>query len=410
MVEIVMKTKINQWNAHVAVAATTEKVRNGRLTRREALRLFGGTGLAAAGVLTLGRRGAFAHQEATPPAAPTPVIGQQADGSTLWRVKVADMNMGMAAMTELHTFFPGEITVAVGDSIWFEFGMMPGFHTVTFLSGAEFPQLLIPDPEAGTPTAEQQPNLVLNPVILLGGNGGDYDGTGYLNSGADFMRDPAAPFMVRFTAPGSFDYYCMPHAPGMKGTVKVVEAGATLPFDQAAYDAASAEQIKALYDQAEAEIATYSALTETKRDDGTSLWEATVGLGESPIRVQAFLPHDLAIKVGDTVKWVNRSPGEPHTVSFIGAGEAPPEDSTVELFADGTPKLIQSMETFLPQGGNVFSGTGWVNSGFMGLPDLGLPMKWECTFDTPGEFVPYCVLHGDSAGNAMAAKLTVTPR
>jgi hypothetical protein len=68
------------------------------------------------------------------------------------------------------------------------------------------------------------------------------------------------------------------------------------------------------------------------------------------------------------------------------------------------------METFLPQGGNVFSGTGWVNSGFMGLPDLGLPMKWECTFDTPGEFVPYCVLHGDSAGNAMAAKLTVTPR
>jgi plastocyanin len=46
----------------------------------------------------------------------------------------------------------------------------------------------------------------------------------------------------------------------------------------------------------------------------------------------------------------------------------------------------------------------------MGLEALGLPMEWECTFDTPGDYIYYCVLHGDAVGNGMAAKLTVTPR
>ena len=137
--------------------------------------------------------------------------------------------------------------------------------------------------------------------------------------------------------------------------------------------------------------------------------QATVGVGEWPVRVQAILPEAMTIKAGDSIKWVNRAPGEPHTVTFIGAGETPPEDTLVEAFADGSPKFVQNMLTFLPQGGNVFSGTGYVNSGFMGIPELGLPMEWECTFDTPGEYIPYCILHGDSEGNNMAARLTVSP-
>jgi hypothetical protein len=47
-------------------------------------------------------------------------------------------------------------------------------------------------------------------------------------------------------------------------------------------------------------LAMEMKLIETKRDGGPSLWKAMVSLGESPILVQAFLPLDLAIKVGDT--------------------------------------------------------------------------------------------------------------
>src|SRR5215218_4007394 len=114
------------------VAETVDGLRTGRLTRRRALRLLGGAGLAAAGLLGPGRRGTFAQDGGTPPPVATPQIGQRADGSTLWRVKVADMHTDQKPIVELHAFFPGEITIAEGDAIWFDYGM-GAFHTISFL-------------------------------------------------------------------------------------------------------------------------------------------------------------------------------------------------------------------------------------------------------------------------------------
>jgi plastocyanin len=293
--------------------------------------------------------------------------------------------------------------------VFFDFGM-PGFHTVTFTSGEALPPLQIPDPEAGTPAAGGAPKIIFNPLLLQGSNGGDYDGTGFLNSGPDFFRDPSQPFIVRFTKAGTYDYACWPHSPGMAAKVNVVEAGTALPMDQAGYDAASTDLIAQLYAKADKEAQEYAAATESKRDGGTTLWEATVGAGEGPERVQAFLPATLEITVGDTIKWVHRSPGEPHTVSLIGPNETAPEDLLPGAFADGSPKFVQNSQTQQPQGGNTFSGTGFVNSGWMGIAALGLPMEWECTFDAPGEFVFWCILHGDSAGKGMAGTLTVKPK
>ena len=91
----------------VALVETVDGLRDGRLSRRKALRLLGGAGVAGAGFVALGRR-AFA-QEGTPPAVATPQLGLQADGSTLWRVKVGDMRM--EERLELMDSFPGEITI-----------------------------------------------------------------------------------------------------------------------------------------------------------------------------------------------------------------------------------------------------------------------------------------------------------
>ncbi len=386
------------------------KVQSGQMSRRQMLRGLSALGIAGAGLAALGRRNVFAHQEGSPAAAATPAVGPQADGSTLWRVKVGDMKMD--APVELHAFFPGEITVAVGDSIWFDFGAMPMFHTVTFPSGGEVPPLLIPDPEVATDaTPAGPPKLILNPDMLFPAGGPDYDGTTYTNSGIDIFMDPTQPVIFTFTAEGSFDYLCVPHGSVMVGKVNVVAAGGTLPMDQAGYDAAAADQMAEWYAQGDAEMATYAEAVATPREDGTTLWEVAVGAGGATnVRVQAFLPHDLTIAAGDTVKWVNRSEGEPHTVTLVGSDTEPPEDSTVEQFADGRPKLVQNMQTFLPQGGTTFSGTGYANSGFLGIPQLNLPMEYELTFDTPGDYIPYCALHGNAAGERMASKLTVTPK
>jgi plastocyanin len=384
------------------VQTIARKVRSNRMSRREAIKLFGSAGVAAAGALALGRGVARAHQEGTPEST-GPVLGPQADGSNLWGVKIGDMRMEI--LQEIHAFFPQELTVTVGDSVLFQFGM-PGFHTVTFFSGEPVPPLQIPDPEQATPVAGA-PTMIFNPLLLQSSDGGDYDGTGYLNSGPDFFRDPSKPFIVRFTKAGSYDYVCWPHAPGMAAKVTVVEPGTALPKDQATYDAETEAQVAALYDKAAAEAEALSTPGQTTQADGTTLWEATVGAGEGPERIQQFLPATLEIKVGDTVKWVRRSPGEPHTATLLGAGESAPEDLIPSAFADGTPKFVQNSETQLPSGGNVFSGTGFVNSGWL-MPEFGLPNEWSCTFDTAGEFVVYCILHGDAAGNGMAGKVIVS--
>jgi plastocyanin len=390
------------------VAATREARRIGRLTRREAIRLGGGAGLATAGFLALGRRGTFAQDGGTPPPLVTPQIGQQADGTTLWRVKVADMHMDEKPIVELHAFFPGEITVAEGDAIWFDFGM-GGFHTASFASGGEVPPLVVPDPEAGTPTAGAPPKLILSPDVVFPQGGETYDGTGYVNSGIDVFRDPTQPYVLTFTKAGTYDYKCAVHGDVMKANVVVQAAGTAAPTTQADYDRASADEMAKLYAQGQAEIEKYQQATSTQNADGTTSWEATVGAGgESQVRVQAFLPLELEVKVGDTVKWVHRAPGEPHTVSFVGAGEVPPEDP-VEQFADGSPKFVQSDLTQFPQGGNVWSGTGWLTSGIIGIPQAGLPTEFALTFDTPGDYTYFCFLHGDSKGKGMSAKITVSP-
>jgi plastocyanin len=338
----------------------------------------------------------------------TPPIGEQADGSTRWHVKVGDMRMEPAPIVELHAFFPGEITVSEGDSIWFDFGMM-GFHTVSFLSGAELTPVQIPDPEAGTPAAGEAPKMMLDPMVAFPQGGESYDGTGYVNSGIDVFRDPTLPYILTFTTAGTYEYVCIVHALVMKGTVVVQPAGTAPPMTQAEYDEAAADEMATLYAQGDAEVATYAQASSTQNADGTTTWEATVGAGgESSVRVQAILPAELEVKVGDTVRWVHRSFGEPHTISFIGAGEATPEDVLVEQFADGSPKFVQSPLTFLPQGGDTWSGTGWVNSGFMGFIP-GMPTEYTLTFDTPGDYTYFCVLHGDAEGNGMAARLIVVP-
>lgn len=386
------------------------RYQSGRMDRRAALKLIAGLGLAAAGAPTLGSAAA-AQDAASPEAMATPVAGPQADGTHLWKVQVGGMDM--ANGIDVHGFFPSALTVNAGDSVFFEFMPMgmPGVHTVTFASGDALPPLLMPDVVDGTPVAspEGPPRLVINPALAFPDGRTRYDGTGLLNSGLDVFRMEAGPYVVAFDSPGTYEYVCVVHAAVMKGTVIVQEAGAALPADAAQTEATARGEF-GLAAIAEAEATTAA----TPAADAAATTEVFAGAGGlTQARVMRFIPRDVTVRVGDTVRWTNASTGEPHTVTFLGGTDAP-EDTLVEPQADGSPKFIQNYQTLMPAGGASFDGTGYHNSGFLGMPpelqqQLGLNGDtYELTFTAEGEFPYYCILHASGPEDEMAMAGTVT--
>lgn len=417
-------------------AQILRRYRSGHMSRREAMRLLAGLSLGVVGLGAIGagalatrastavapaglghgrHRGLYVplpHTQATPAA--TPPLGERTDGTSVWRVRVAGMDE--EHQIDLQSFFPRTITINAGDAIFFEFPTPPGFHTVTFLSGGEAPPLIIPDASAATPASGSPPGtpqLIVNPEAAFPSGQTSYDGTGFVNSGLDVVRLPGdPPFVLTFTEPGTYEYQCIPHGAVMKGTVVVQEAGATLPQDQAAVDARGDQERAALIEEGLAVIAEHAEAKATARADGTTLWEVAAGAGEGQARAMRFLPEALEIKAGDTVRWVNRSISEPHTVTFLADGVEQPEDIFIEPQPEGPPKIVQNPLTLFPQGGALPVGEGYVNSGFLGELD-GQPLPggpaFEVTFDATGEYPYYCVLHASGPeGPGMVGKITVS--
>ena len=398
---------------HHHLSEIIARYRRGKITRRQALQLAASAGLVA--FVGPGITGASA-QDAAPAAAPA--LGKQADGSMLWKVQVGGMDM--AAGIDVHAFFPNEITINAGDAIWFQFAPMgmPGFHTVTFVSGGEIPGIFAPDIVDGTPVAspEGPPRLLINPQLAFADGRASYDGTGYINSGLDVLRMDQGPYTLAFTKPGTYEYVCAVHSLVMKGRVTVLEAGATLPTDAAGYESQAHDAMAKFIEEGKANIAAVPAPTPIASASGASTWEIAVGPGGlSPARAMRFAPPTVTIKVGDTVRWTNQSTGEPHTITFLGGTEQP-EDTLVEPQPSGQPKLIQNYQTFLPIGASSFDGTGFRSSGFLGLPpevgtQFGLKGDiYELTFTAAGEYPYYCILHasGPNDKTGMVGTVIVT--
>ena len=399
-----------------SLAEIVARYRTGQISRRCAVQLLGAFGLAGAAGPSLAGTRAVAQDAGTPAPVATPVLGPQADGTNVWKVQVGGMDMENG--TDLHGFFPGEITVNAGDTVFWAFAPMgvPQFHTVTFTSGGELPGIFAPDIVDGTPVAspEGPPRLIINPMVAFPDGRTDYDGTGLTNSGLDILRTAdQGPYTLTFTTPGTYDYACAVHSVVMKGKVTVQEAGAELPTDVAGYEAMAQEQIAAVMEIGRTALMDAQAATPTTEDGAA--WDVSAGVGGmTQARVMKFVPREVTIKVGDTVRWTDRTIGEPHTVTFLG-GTEPPEDVLIEPQEGGPPKLIQNYQSFLPAGEATFDGTGYRNSGFLGLPpEIGsmfglLGESYELTFTAAGEYPYYCILHagGPDDEQGMAGKVIV---
>jgi len=120
-------------------------------------------------------------------------------------------------------YFGGErLMLKAGDAVTFvmEKNGQGVPHTITFLSGGEEPDFVIPQPQASGP-----PKLIVNPVALMPAPipPKPYAGSGYYNSGLLLTGSPGPQmYTVTFSKPGTYEYLCVLHdEDGMKGTIVV---------------------------------------------------------------------------------------------------------------------------------------------------------------------------------------------
>jgi len=309
---------------------------------------------------------------------------------------------------EFNGFFPSATEIHVGDSVsW----AINGFHTVTFLAkGQPAPPLIITSgaiplsgklDAAGAPLwFNGQPTQIINPQAAAPAGGKAYNGSGFLNSGLP-GGGPPKPFVVKFTKAGTFTFNCLVH-PGMKGVVKVLPKGKSVPSVKQDLAAASlqeaADRVKA---RALAKVHPGAATVLAGND------------GSGPVAWLRFFPSNLKIKAGSSVEFKISSKREVHTITFgpsaytskieetftapLPGGSGPPTIGVNPL--GGYPSDPPPLPPYTGSNhGNGFEGSGVLS---LGGP---LPSSIKITFTKPGVYNFECVVHENMDG-----KITVTP-
>ena len=145
----------------------------------------------------------------------------------------------------------------------------------------------------------------------------------------------------------------------MTGVIHVLAASATLPHDQAFYDAQAAEQRRGLLTdtdkQRDMDDMLSAHLLANKNSVTAGIGEMTVtGAGFESLSVVRFLKGTIEVHKGDTIEWVNLDPALPHTITF---GKEPanpgPPSGNVPITPDADGVLHATISS---QGDNVHSG------------------------------------------------------
>lgn len=281
-----------------------------------------------------------------------------AHAASPWQVNMGAENKAQGV--QVAYFFPGNITVDVGDTIFWNYATGEP-HSVVF------------DEPGSSVSAD----------------------SGLAAAGAP-------PFSLQFNQVGDFPYHCGLHTP-MKGSVHVNAAGTPYPTTQDAYNQQSLVQQNQLIAEG---LALQAQGLAASAQAGTN--QITAGIDVlhdmGGIYLLRFLRDNLTVKVGDTVTFTNRSSEAPHTITMN------------ENFTDPFQALVpDGLDYFGPPGhATVGSPTQAVNSGFLWAapppfvpPALQRGTVFQMTFTAPGTYKYYCELHDDLG---MTGTINVTPK
>jgi plastocyanin len=333
----------------------------------------------------------------------------RAGQTATWNVAVGEQARPPAGTPKgatLNQFFPAKLAINAGDKVTFT---TFGFHTVSYLGGKAPQPLVGPAPgatysgindSAGQPFYFDGMQAFAYNLSVFGPVGPPtISGKTPASSGAIFATSPRKPGKATFTFPtaGIFRILCQVH-PGMQMTVAVKPKGASVPTADAV-----AARIKVETDVAWAKA---KPLANANVPAGT----ITMGIG-GKTTILDFLPAVTRVKVGATVRFVNRSPSEIHNVGLGPLKYINGFMKQTDLFPMGPGSKNQVTPAFIygsDPPGTPFDGTNHGN-GFFATPladdaPRGLPNSQSVTFTAPGKYHFICMLHGRD----MAADVIVT--
>ena len=335
-----------------------------------------------------------------------------------------------------HYFPETGVSVPAGGVVLFQWsqGQQNGFHSVTFVpSGSTVAKerlirpFLTADADNGE-TLPIVPGITNNPTSETCGNDPAappcvYDGTSVVSSGLN--PTGGAAFAVQLApnlAAGDYTYFCTFH-PGMQGTIHVVPAGQPAT-DAATLQTEATNELNQLNAGAANAEAAASVPISTVNANGSRTWLVHVGITADDVDLLEYLPTNVPIKKGDSVKFDGSgTTQEPHSVSTILAGAAglfpfppnndcevangpdtpaanvngPPEtgctdpngyEQPVNLSQQGEPAVVSS----------ILTATSAVVSGRADVLALGGQASHTYQIPNNGTYQFFCFFHSNMAG------------
>lgn len=334
-----------------------------------------------------------------------------ADGPQTYTVLVGWENPNQGI--DINNYFPRSLSIHVGDTVRWVVNTNE-IHTVTFPWNALPPPIL---PAALVPGA----NPSFSPVVFVPAaitqvplGGGQYDGTGFANSGV-MGRDPGqvTDFSLTFTAQGASKYACIIHGQMMSGEINVVGNQQSAPSPNQAMAegrreiAAALAQVRAVQREAIAQV-----VPPVENADGTTSFTVLLGYGKGVnvdgnnvnIDLMQFFPDKLVVRPGDNVTFqLSAFTDAPHTVTFLNGQPEQPLAIFHLSFLYVNPLVV--FPSPLPPA--PLTRTGVFNSGLLvpGTPDTSF--SFVIGDMSPGILRLLCQLH-DTSG--MQGKLIIVPK
>jgi len=278
--------------------------------------------------------------------------GQNAKPQT-WTILVGfdSQNHAIAGMD----YLPEQIFINAGDTVtWNAFSVEP--HTVTFLPPGQQPGKFDPN----------------SPIQNQPQGGSSYDGKSLFSSGLIGISGGfpgGTSYSLTFPVTGNFTYHCFVHNQ-MIGHVHVRPAGTPYPFTQADYNRQAQQDGLALINDGRNLQNHANSISDNHH--------VTVGATDGQAMVMLFMPGNINIRVGDTVKFINRTPiDDPHTVTF---GPSPTEFPPVTTY--GTPSNFTGQPL---NSGLLGTHTNWISQTVGNV--------YTVTFEKAGTYQFYCDIH-----------------
>jgi plastocyanin len=293
-------------------------------------------------------------------------------------------------------YFPESVTIHVGDTVhWVQ--NTNEIHTVTFLAGVPFPELLIPSNDISISPLMFNP-MAVDPVVPANG---EYDGTTYTNSGL-MGREPGqvGEFDLTFTSVGTYGYVCLVHGTMMSGMVIVVSDTTQISSPNQVMAEGDKQMAKALsMVPAVVKEANEKVELPEMNPDGSITHYVKIGYSAGQIDLMQFFPDKLTVRPGDKIVWeLSENDVAPHTVTFLNDEPEPP----LAVFENGYLYLNKDVllpTTIPPYLPAELTRSGIFNSGLI-APGSDLTTFTLVVGDmTPG-LEPYlCLLHDTSGMN-----------